>query len=187
MCLGVAGGALEEAKAYATGAQGFRPADMRVPGHPVHDRGHGHEAGRRAPARLSGRHERRPGLPSMYESAMAKCFANEMAVEVTNAAMQVFGGYGYSKEFPVKGCTGTRWPGGLPAARSRCCGSRWRASFSAGASTREPGRDCRSPLDPKVSSAVCLQRLSDFFVHFLMDTWARLSLPYCLVKCSPEC
>jgi alkylation response protein AidB-like acyl-CoA dehydrogenase len=38
----------------------------------------------------------------MYESAMGKCFANEMAVEVTNAAMQVFGGYGYSKEFPVE-------------------------------------------------------------------------------------
>jgi butyryl-CoA dehydrogenase len=42
------------------------------------------------------------GFPSMYESAMGKCFANEMAVEVTNAAMQVFGGYGYSKEFPVE-------------------------------------------------------------------------------------
>lgn len=38
----------------------------------------------------------------MYESAMAKCFANEMAAEVTSAAMQVFGGYGYSKEFPVE-------------------------------------------------------------------------------------
>ena len=42
------------------------------------------------------------GFPSMYESAMAKCFANEMVVEVTNTAMQVFGGYGYSKEFPVE-------------------------------------------------------------------------------------
>ena len=42
------------------------------------------------------------GFPSMYESAMAKCFANEMVAEVTSAAMQIFGGYGYSKEFPVE-------------------------------------------------------------------------------------
>jgi butyryl-CoA dehydrogenase len=33
---------------------------------------------------------------------MAKCFANEMVVEVTSAAMQVLGGYGYSREFPLE-------------------------------------------------------------------------------------
>ena len=42
------------------------------------------------------------GLPSMYEASMGKCFANEMVIDVTNAAMQIFGGYGYSKEFPVE-------------------------------------------------------------------------------------
>ena len=42
------------------------------------------------------------GFPSMYESAMAKCYANEMVVEVTDAAMLVLGGYGYSAEFPVE-------------------------------------------------------------------------------------
>jgi butyryl-CoA dehydrogenase len=42
------------------------------------------------------------GFPSIYDAAVAKCFANEMVIEVTNAAMQVFGGYGYSKEFPVE-------------------------------------------------------------------------------------
>nr|HPM76919.1 acyl-CoA dehydrogenase family protein [bacterium] len=42
------------------------------------------------------------GFPSMYESAMGKCFANEMVVDVTNEAMLVFGGYGYSREFPVE-------------------------------------------------------------------------------------
>jgi alkylation response protein AidB-like acyl-CoA dehydrogenase len=35
----------------------------------------------------------------MCKAAMGKCFANEMAVEVTSA-MQVFGGYGCSREFP---------------------------------------------------------------------------------------
>ncbi|HPN13834.1 MAG TPA: acyl-CoA dehydrogenase family protein, partial [Spirochaetota bacterium] len=42
------------------------------------------------------------GLPSIYEASMAKSYANEMVVEVTNLAMQVFGGYGYSREFPME-------------------------------------------------------------------------------------
>jgi alkylation response protein AidB-like acyl-CoA dehydrogenase len=42
------------------------------------------------------------GLPSIYEASMAKCFANEMVIDVTNAAAMVFGGYGYSKAFPVE-------------------------------------------------------------------------------------
>jgi hypothetical protein len=42
------------------------------------------------------------GLPSIYDASMGKCFANEMVIEVTNLAMQIFGGYGYSKEFPVE-------------------------------------------------------------------------------------
>ncbi len=33
---------------------------------------------------------------------MGKCFANEMAIEVAVSAMQIFGGYGYSTEFPVE-------------------------------------------------------------------------------------
>jgi (2S)-methylsuccinyl-CoA dehydrogenase len=36
------------------------------------------------------------------EAGMAKVFAAEMAERVTSEAMQVFGGYGYSLEFPVQ-------------------------------------------------------------------------------------
>ncbi|HUQ67696.1 MAG TPA: acyl-CoA dehydrogenase family protein [Flavitalea sp.] len=36
------------------------------------------------------------------ESAMAKYFASEVAVKVSNDAVQVFGGYGYTKDFPVE-------------------------------------------------------------------------------------
>jgi alkylation response protein AidB-like acyl-CoA dehydrogenase len=36
------------------------------------------------------------------ESAMAKYFASETAVKVSNEAVQVFGGYGYTKDFPVE-------------------------------------------------------------------------------------
>lgn len=42
------------------------------------------------------------GLPSIFESSVAKCFANEIAKEVTDMALQVFGGYGYSKEYPIE-------------------------------------------------------------------------------------
>ena len=42
------------------------------------------------------------GAPSVFESSVAKCFANEMAKEVTDMAMQVFGGYGYSTEYPIE-------------------------------------------------------------------------------------
>lgn len=36
------------------------------------------------------------------ESAMAKYYASEVAVKVSSEAVQVFGGYGYTKDFPVE-------------------------------------------------------------------------------------
>lgn len=36
------------------------------------------------------------------ESAMAKLFASETAVRVANEAVQIFGGYGYTKDFPAE-------------------------------------------------------------------------------------
>ena len=33
---------------------------------------------------------------------MAKLFASETAVRVANEAVQIFGGYGYTKDFPVE-------------------------------------------------------------------------------------
>jgi alkylation response protein AidB-like acyl-CoA dehydrogenase len=41
-------------------------------------------------------------LPSPVEAAMAKTFANEMAVRVSNQALQLFGGHGYLKSMPVE-------------------------------------------------------------------------------------
>jgi alkylation response protein AidB-like acyl-CoA dehydrogenase len=35
-------------------------------------------------------------------SAMAKYYASEVAVKVANDAVQIFGGYGYTKDFPVE-------------------------------------------------------------------------------------
>lgn len=40
--------------------------------------------------------------PMTKEAAMAKYYASEIAVKVANDAVQVFGGYGYTKDFPVE-------------------------------------------------------------------------------------
>lgn len=42
------------------------------------------------------------GLPMTKESAMAKYYASEVAVKASNEAVQIFGGYGYTKDFPVE-------------------------------------------------------------------------------------
>ena len=46
---------------------------------------------------LKERHE-----PVTKASAMAKYYASEVAVKVSNDAVQIFGGYGYTKDFPVE-------------------------------------------------------------------------------------
>jgi alkylation response protein AidB-like acyl-CoA dehydrogenase len=42
------------------------------------------------------------GKPVNRESAMAKLYASEVAVRVANEAVQIFGGYGFIKDFPVE-------------------------------------------------------------------------------------
>jgi alkylation response protein AidB-like acyl-CoA dehydrogenase len=42
------------------------------------------------------------GLKMTKESAMAKYFASEVSVKVSTDAVQIFGGYGYTKDFPVE-------------------------------------------------------------------------------------
>ena len=42
------------------------------------------------------------GLKMTKEGAMAKYYASEVCVRVANQAVQIFGGYGYTKDFPVE-------------------------------------------------------------------------------------
>jgi len=42
------------------------------------------------------------GLPYTVEAARAKLFASQTAMEVTTKAVQLFGGYGYTKDYPVE-------------------------------------------------------------------------------------
>lgn len=42
------------------------------------------------------------GFPNQQEASVAKLLTNEMAIRVTNQALQLHGGYGYTKEYPVE-------------------------------------------------------------------------------------
>ncbi|MGI8609068.1 MAG: acyl-CoA dehydrogenase family protein [Candidatus Dormibacteria bacterium] len=44
----------------------------------------------------------RRGAPVPLEASIAKCFANEMAKTVSDKAIQLHGGYGYSNEYPIE-------------------------------------------------------------------------------------
>lgn len=45
---------------------------------------------------------REQGMEFSKEAAMAKCYASDTAMQVTTDALQVLGGYGYSKEYPAE-------------------------------------------------------------------------------------
>ncbi|SDR28363.1 butyryl-CoA dehydrogenase [Rhizobiales bacterium GAS113] len=53
------------------------------------------------------------GLPSVRDSSIAKCFANEMTREVCGAAIQLMGGYGYNKEYPIEQRFRDAWGWGI--------------------------------------------------------------------------
>src|SRR5699024_7673450 len=42
------------------------------------------------------------GYPHGRESAMSKLMAGDTAMKVTTEAVQIFGGYGYTKDYPVE-------------------------------------------------------------------------------------
>lgn len=42
------------------------------------------------------------GMPSSQVSSFAKCFAADVCMEVTTDAVQILGGYGYTREYPVE-------------------------------------------------------------------------------------
>jgi butyryl-CoA dehydrogenase len=53
------------------------------------------------------------GLPSVVESSVAKCFANEISREVCGHAVQLMGGYGYSKDYPMERRLRDAWGWGI--------------------------------------------------------------------------
>lgn len=53
------------------------------------------------------------GLPSILDSSTAKCFANQIARNVTGNAVQMMGGYGYSTAYPMERRMRDAWGWGI--------------------------------------------------------------------------
>jgi alkylation response protein AidB-like acyl-CoA dehydrogenase len=45
---------------------------------------------------------REAGMPFLKEGAMAKYYSSQVAERVTSLALEVFGGYGFTKDFPAE-------------------------------------------------------------------------------------
>ena len=113
MCLGIAQGALEEALAYSQQrkAWGKEICEFQAIQFMLADMAVKVEAARlliyRAAVNAAA------GLPVPLEANLAKFFANQMVREVTGMAMQIHGGYGYSKEYPVERMFRDAWGWGI--------------------------------------------------------------------------
>jgi butyryl-CoA dehydrogenase len=103
MAVGIGQAALDAAAAYARERQQFgQPiaafqgiqfmlADMAMQVHAA--RLMVHHAARQVDAGIRG---------NTFEASMAKCWAGDAAMKVATDAVQIFGGYGYTREFPVE-------------------------------------------------------------------------------------
>ncbi|MDP4170118.1 MAG: acyl-CoA dehydrogenase family protein, partial [Bacillota bacterium] len=100
--LGIAEAALEAATAYAKERQQFgKPiAAQQGIGFKLADMATSVEAAKLLVYRAADL--RTKGLKCTKEASMAKLFASKTAVEVATEAIQVFGGYGYTEDYPVE-------------------------------------------------------------------------------------
>ncbi|WP_048601533.1 acyl-CoA dehydrogenase [Rubeoparvulum massiliense] len=100
--VGIGQGALEQALAYAKERKQFGKAiaDQQAIQFMLADMATKVEAARLLTYQAAWLEDK--GLPYGKASAMSKLFAGDMAMEVTTNAVQIFGGYGYTKEYPVE-------------------------------------------------------------------------------------
>lgn len=100
--LGIAEAALEAATAYAKERIQFgKPIALQQGiGFKIADMATAVEAARLLIYRAT--HLRQQGRKCGKEASMAKLFASKTAVDVTTEAIQVFGGYGYTEDYPVE-------------------------------------------------------------------------------------
>ena len=101
--VGIAQGALDAAIAYVKERKQFgKPiADFQAVQFMLADMAMKLEAARLMVYTAAARAER--GEPNLgFISSASKCFASDVAMEVTTDAVQLFGGYGYTTDFPVE-------------------------------------------------------------------------------------
>jgi butyryl-CoA dehydrogenase len=100
--VGIAQGALDEALSYAKERHQFgKPiAKKQAIQFKLADMATQIEAARLLTYQAAWRESE--GIPYGKASAMAKLFAGDVAMQVTTEAVQIFGGYGYTREYPVE-------------------------------------------------------------------------------------
>jgi alkylation response protein AidB-like acyl-CoA dehydrogenase len=101
--VGIAQGALDYALGYAEERQQFGRSisDFQGLQFLLADMGMKVEAARQLTYAAAGRSERGDADLTFFGAA-AKCFASDVAMEVTTNAVQVLGGYGYTRDYPVE-------------------------------------------------------------------------------------
>ncbi len=102
LSVGIAQGAYEAALKYAKQRKQFGRfiSEFQAIQHKLADMATGIEASRLLVMQAAWKKDR--GETVTRESAMAKLFASEVAVEVCGEAVQVHGGYGFIKDYPVE-------------------------------------------------------------------------------------
>jgi alkylation response protein AidB-like acyl-CoA dehydrogenase len=101
--IGIASAALTEAIAYAKDRKQFgKPiADFQGLQFMLADMGMKLEAARQLTYAAAGKSER-GDADLTYFGAAAKCFASDTAMQITTDAVQILGGYGYTRDYPVE-------------------------------------------------------------------------------------
>ncbi|WLS46149.1 acyl-CoA dehydrogenase family protein [Micromonospora profundi] len=101
--VGIAQGALDYAKGYVAERRQFGKAIAEFQGiqFMLADMGMKLEAARQLTYAAAGRSER-GDADLTYFGAAAKCFASDAAMEITTDAVQLLGGYGYTRDYPVE-------------------------------------------------------------------------------------
>ena len=100
--VGLAQGAFDHAVTYARQREAVRQTDRRVPGYPVPNCGNGRRHRGRRLLVYNAARLRDAGMPFVTEAAMAKYFASEVAERVASRAVEIFGGAGFTKDYPVE-------------------------------------------------------------------------------------
>jgi alkylation response protein AidB-like acyl-CoA dehydrogenase len=101
--VGIAQGALDFALSYVSERQQFGRAVAEFQGiqFMLADMGMKLEAARQLTYAAAARSER--SAPDLtFFGAAAKCFASDTAMQITTDAVQLLGGYGYTRDFPVE-------------------------------------------------------------------------------------
>jgi alkylation response protein AidB-like acyl-CoA dehydrogenase len=100
--VGISRAAYEAALAYAKGRRQFGEpiANFQAIQWLLADMATQIDAARLLTYRAASRHDK--SLPFIREAAMAKVFASEVSGTVTSRALQIHGGYGYTRDYPVE-------------------------------------------------------------------------------------